>query len=258
MLTGYRSLVSTIFICLLFACDRDDERICKPHDPPSELDEYIFPLVPGMPGWADLESGEEMYAVTQLPDSVLPAITTAGLVETCYNYPLRLNMIAGTTLQNGVASVVDLFNGFQELSGRHDAASTLLERYAAMDPACLAGLQAGPELGDHTLSYSLFEAVIAQDIFLTKFSEVQQRQLLQLALEHHSKKKRYADIYGAFGLKTTAIIMARLMVLNGYPPFLDAMQQDSLIEIFVRSIELQDRLETIDIVAGYAISYNNH
>ncbi|MCX2739150.1 hypothetical protein [Pontibacter anaerobius] len=245
-----------IFLILASACRKDSPKPdCVPYQPSAQLDIYSYPVLPGTPEWAKLQTGEEMYAVTQLPDSVMQAISTEGLVETCYTYPLRLNMTAWPTYQLGVESIMGIFNGFQELSRRSDASAALLARYEHMNPACYSGLTSETEVGRYTLDYALFEAVLAQEVFLFQFSAEQKNRLLKHALNNYAEKKKHPDIYSIFNLKSNAIILARLMFLEKYPPFMKSIQQDDFLRVFVESIELQGRVETIDTVVKHAKSF---
>lgn len=250
-------ILFTYILVLFSSCDKevDNGPKCEPYQAPVQLDVYTYPVVPGTPEWAEIQTGEEMYGVTQLPDSVLQAISTEGLVETILNYPLLLRMTAWPTYQRGVESIMELFNGFHELSRRSDGSAALLARYERMNPTCYRGLKSETEIGKHTLDYAIFEAILAQEDFLSKLSAEQKDRLLQLALEDYAEKKQHPDIYSIFNLKSTAIIMARLMDMEKYPPFLKAMQQDDYLKVFVESIELQGKVETIETVVKHAISY---
>jgi len=246
-------------VLLLFsACDKEDDLNpkCAPYQAPAQLDVYTYPLVPGMPEWAELKTGSEKYAVTQLPDSVLQIISTEGLIESCLNYPLLGNMLAYTSLQRGVKAIMLRFNGFQELTQRSDASSALLARYSNMNPACNDGLESELEIGGYSISYALYEAIISQETFLSKLSEEEKSRLLQLALNYYTEKKKYPGIFSVFNLKCSAIIMARLMLLEEHKPFLEGMQQDDYLRFFIEHIELQGRFETIEIVVDYANSFN--
>lgn len=245
-----------IVLLLFSACGKDDPKPnCEPYQAPAQLDVYSYPIVPGTPEWAELETGEQMVAVTQLPDSVLQNISTEGLVETCLNYPILSQISTRTILQRGVEEILGRFNGFQELSQREDAARALLERYGHMNPACYGGLATEIDMGKYTLNHAYLEAIFSQQTYLTKLSDKEKSQLMQLALSYYAEKKKHPDIYSIFNLKCSAIIMARLMLLEEYPPFLAAMQQDDYLKVFVEHIELQGRFETIEVVVGYANSF---
>ncbi len=246
-----------IALLLFSACDKNNDPTprCEPYEAPVQLDVYIYPIVPGTPEWAELETGEQMVAVTQLPDSVIQTISTEGLIETCLDYPLLSHVLTRSTLQRGVEETLDRFNGFQELSQREDAARDLLARYGRMDPACYGGLETEIAVGGYTLNYAYFEAIFSQQTYLTKLSDAEKDKLMQLALSYYAEKKKHPDIYSIFNLKCSAIIMARLMLLEKYSPFLDAMQRDNYLKIFVEHIELQGRVATIESVVDYANSF---
>ena len=250
----YKVIRPLLFIVFLFACE-DDESVCMHYEPSPDLDIYEYPLRPGMPGWADLQTGEEMYDVTQLPESVLQSITSRGLVETCYNYPLLINMIAWPTLQRGVEAIIGIFNGFQDLAQRPDGAKALLARYREIDVSCTGGLQLGPELGAYTLYNSLFESVLAQDIYLSKLSLQERHELLGLAIGNYAKKKKLGETYVIFDLKSTSILMARIMILEKDSSFQAEINKNPDLQLFVDEIELIGSTELLDVVHYYAILF---
>ena len=245
-------------LILFSACENKDDPSpkCAPYQAPAQLDVYTYPLVPEMPEWAELKTGSEMLAVTQLPDSVLRIISTEGLIESCLNYPLLSQVLTQTLLQRGIEKTLQNFNGFQELSKRENAATFLLKRYERMNPACFSGLRGESEIGEYSLNYAFFEAIFSQETYLAKLSDEEKKKLLQQALIHYAEKKRHPEIYGIFNLKCSAIIMARLMLLEEHKPFLDAVQQDDYLRFFIEHIKLQGRFETIEIVVDYANSFN--
>ena len=136
-----------LFFCLVMGClacqEEDIGPDCVPYEPPANLDTYIYPLRPGTPEWAEIQTGSEMYEVTQVPNSVLQAISTEGLLETWLTYPLLYNINAWTTLQQGIDNITEVFGGLQELGHRSDAGSVMLKRYQQMNPYCVNGLDSG-------------------------------------------------------------------------------------------------------------------
>ena len=131
-------LTGWVVIFILIACKDDEPEIdtCLPFTP-QVSDQYDFPVRPGMPEWADLQSHEEMLEVFKLPLSIIETISTAGLIETCFDYPLLSLILAFDDLQIGTEQQMADFNGFQELSQRTKAGSLMLQRYEQMKPECL-------------------------------------------------------------------------------------------------------------------------
>ncbi|NJO00386.1 MAG: hypothetical protein HC880_00720 [Bacteroidia bacterium] len=97
--------------------------------------------------------------------------------------------------------------------------------------------------------------ILAQEEYLSKLSP-DQRQILMLdALNKYNQKQENFDIYGIFGLKTTVFLMARIMQLDHFQPFLTAVSQDEYLDVFLKDVELQGRFETLDIVVDYAKNF---
>ncbi|NJO00385.1 MAG: hypothetical protein HC880_00715 [Bacteroidia bacterium] len=144
-------------LLLVFSCQEESpDPTCSPYTPPIYPDQYDFPLRPGMPEWAALQTGEDMYKVTQLPDSVLQEISSEGLLETCLDYPLLYNVFAYTSLQFGFTRVLSRFNGFEELGSRPDASPLLLNRYQEMDVTCFQNMSE-VEQGGYTFTFTFVE-----------------------------------------------------------------------------------------------------
>lgn len=238
-------------LLLLLACKKEEPTAmgCAPYEAPIPADTYVFPIQPGTPAWAALTSGDAMRQACQLPAPTLQAISTPGLVTTCLNYPLLRNMLAYTTLQQGVRAQLANFNGFGELQQRSGASATLLERYQLMRPTCLPATQ----VGDYSFTFSYVEMILAQDEYLQQLSPAQRRALMQEALAKYADKKPLADeVYGLFGLKTAAFVMACIMRAEQYAPFLAATVSDVKLQTFLANAELSNDPKVVDNVVIYA------
>ena len=246
-------------VSVTFLSCREEEVVptCIPYESPPGLDTYIFPLRPEMPEWAEIQTGAELYAVTQVPDSVLRVISTEGLLETWLSYPLLYNIIAWTTFQQGIDNITEIFNGLQELGRRPDAGTVMLNRYKQMNLYCISSFNTEDEIGGFALTFAFYEAIFSQEIFLSKLSEAEQDELLDLALRNYAIKDAYSnEMYSIFSLKTTAVIAARLMKLANYAPFMEAMVRDDYLRVFVEQIELQGQIESITTVINHANTFN--
>lgn len=244
-----------IFLCLsifFLSCQEDEVLpVCIPYNPPSGLDTYIFPLRPGMPGWA-VQTGLEKYEVTQIPDSVLQIISTEGLMETLLSYPLLSTILAFNSLQQGIDNITLNFNGLQDLGYRPDAGTVMLNRYRQMNLHCVNGLTTDDEIGAFILNYAFYEAIFSQKVFLEKLSISDRDILLNLSLQNYAIKNNYFEVHGILGLKTSAIIAARLMQLASYVPFTKAIAQDEYLRVFVDQIELQGGVASLEAVIHHA------
>ena len=99
---------------------------------PEVKDKYVYPIVPGMIEWQQLESIDAAYKLCQLPDSVLKSISTPGLIDALIHAPL----FTGWFLLSSSGSVVlswhwlyDQFNSAGELFKRKDVGEALIAYY---------------------------------------------------------------------------------------------------------------------------------
>jgi len=149
-------------------------------------DVYIFPLTPleNPDEWKELESHNEMLQVTQIPDSILQQISTSGLIETCFNYPLFGDMFAYNSYIQGLESLNDSFNGFRELYERGDIAREMIKIYKRLD------LKSAVDSNDpyYSIRLNFIDYFISQEVVLSRFNEEERYELLIAAVSAMEKK----------------------------------------------------------------------
>lgn len=87
--------------------------------------------------WKTFQTLEEMQSACQIPDDVLPNLSTEELVQICMDYPLFGNYLAYDNETFGIKKVMAGFNAFKELKKRTDSAEKLLDRYANVNVTTL-------------------------------------------------------------------------------------------------------------------------
>ncbi len=247
-------LVVLLFASLaLAACEKEDHS-CRPYTAPVPRDTYVFPVQPGTPAWARLMTGAEMVAACQVPATTLNSMSTEGLIATCLDYPLLFDMTMANSLQRGARGVMSNFNGFGELHQRPSAAALLLDRYQRMRAGCLPKAD---QQGEYSFTFSYVEMIVAQEEYLNQLSSAQRRILLQETLTKYADKQPYTDdVYGIFGLKTTAFVMARIMQAERYAPFLTELSNSPALQAFITDVNLQGNPQTLDVVVNHAKQFN--
>ena len=91
---------------------------------------YDYPVKPGMPEWEEATQDRgQLKADLQIPEDLLSSMSTEELVDTVLNYPCFNDLYYYNNKQEGFESLSDVFNGFQELLSRDDAATVLLNKY---------------------------------------------------------------------------------------------------------------------------------
>lgn len=117
-------LISCLLICMIpnaFAQNNSNPNVDYTITTP-----YEYPVTPLMDKWKEFESHLEMIDACQIPDDILPHLSTAALAETVLNYPLLSDMLAWSDSNLGYQSVVSNFNGLNELLSREDGMDYLL------------------------------------------------------------------------------------------------------------------------------------
>jgi|TARA_R110000744_G_scaffold146699_4_gene259589 hypothetical protein len=244
-----RRLIILLFI-LSASCSTEDDAICSTFTPKAS-DQYVFPVRPGMPEWAEFTSGQEMTDALQVPEGVLKSMSSYGLVETCFDYPLLANMMAFDTIQYGVERQMENFNGFHELVTRPDAGRIMLARFKQTNVECIPE---GDEIivGKYTLTFAYTGMVQAQAIFIEQLTSSERRELLDEAVIKYNQMVLIGDPYSIFNLKIEAVLMARVMITEEYEPFLKEIAKNTNMEIFVEHVELNNELETLNTILDYA------
>ncbi len=240
-------IVPLIFI-LLMACNKQEEGICLTFTP-KPSDQYIFPLRPGMLGWEKLNSGQEMIDTLQIPEDKLETISTYGLVETCLDYPLLGNMLAFENIQKGTESQMNNFNGFIALESRDEAARIMLDRFKLMNPSCPPN---NTNIADYSLFFIYMGMIQAQKIFIEQLAPSERKDLLNEAIKKYIEFEKIGAPYSIFNKKVEALIMARVMVVENFLPFLEEINSNEFIKIFIKDVELNNNIETLDIILDYA------
>ena len=79
--------------------------------------------------WKTFMSFEEMMEATQIPEAILKELPTDTLVALCLNHPMGGVYMCYNNHLKGALSVMERFNGFQELKRRKDAGEKLINFY---------------------------------------------------------------------------------------------------------------------------------
>jgi hypothetical protein len=192
---------------------------CEKDNPCDILENGVYPF-PELPEDHDMTS-QEVTEYWDLPKDICDCITTEGLIETCLNYPdLRL-ISAGANPQSGYDMVAERFRGFRELSSRSDRAKYLLKKYRSIDPEI--------DRVDYLVNNIwYYQIILSQYENLEAFTNIQEKiELIEIAIETYDKLK--ANKEHIFSLSTTTVVMARLMKLDNYQPFLDVYAENDIV-----------------------------
>ncbi|MDR0222235.1 MAG: hypothetical protein LBI38_01690 [Oscillospiraceae bacterium] len=103
---------------------------------------YVFPVVPGDPGWYEIAEAGRQLDASQVPDDILKDMTTEALVETVLGCPM-ISLVTLSPYQDGYRLTCEKLNGLSELDGRPDAVRKLSEKIEEL--SSLAGDRENPK-----------------------------------------------------------------------------------------------------------------
>lgn len=89
-------------------------------------------------------------------------MTTTDLVTTCLDYPLIGTLFAYNNVQAGFNALAKGFNGIEELLGRKDAGTVLMQVYAKMVPENYDTNWCDVKKGDFSFQFFYIEIFLAQ------------------------------------------------------------------------------------------------
>jgi hypothetical protein len=220
--------------------------------PPGDgaTDAYDFPVKPGTPEWAAFQTHDEMLAACQVPEPILREMSTAGLIETCLNYPLYGDMLCYNSPQQGFDAVASRFNGLQELLRREDVGTRLLERYRKMDPEAIGESWTSLQRGDYDRGFTYIEMLLAQDQVLSSLTQAERRDLLEVCLQKVRSKQAHAEVYGYSGQAYPVWIVGRILQMES-PGFAQGVQENASLQAFLERGSLTE-VEDLNAILSFA------
>ena len=158
-----------------------------------EYDAYIFRQKEEL---VELEP-KDRGAALQIPENILGDISTAGLAETCINYPMFADMIFYDTLEIGFDRIKRQFNGLRELYLRTDVADVLVSIFISVDLDNLDRLDEYP-----TLKWQYICIMLYQESVISSLTEEQKKVLLKtISKQKKLINSKYDDHYGLYNLE---------------------------------------------------------
>lgn len=236
------SLFSIIIIVL--GCNNgeipDEEEV----DPCSLLVDGVYVCARSIPDTT--LTSEERKEYMNIPESVLPCLTTEGLIKSCYTTFYGRLIEASNGYQSGYKLLKGWCRGFDELERRPDA------------PAALISYFKSKEL-PQTLDYNLYaiEIASAQDSILKRFTKEQKIEMLNMDLNYHSERRKKFK-RESIRHDGTIVFMGRLMVIDKNEPFLLSINRNDALGRFIDGTgTYQLSIELADTIIYYTENYIN-
>jgi hypothetical protein len=172
---------------------------------------WDFPLKPGSSEWATLNSHQKKVEACQIPETVLPGLSTGKLLDICLNYPLLPDILVFNTYQEGIRNLKTNFNGAAVLLARIDAPAVIEKRYSSMKPSAIDPKWTPVQKGRHVFLITAMELLLSDDEIIRKLTTVQRSKLsaaLRLKLE---EKRNLPSIYGSSAEQSALYTISRLI-----------------------------------------------
>lgn len=178
---------------------------------PENIDVYEYPITIGSPGWDTLKN-QERFEVMQIPDSILQNISTWGLVETCFNYPLYGHFSVVNDIDSYINELSDSFNGLKELFVRSDVVKILLYSYRHLNVKHFENL----------IKLNFIELIVGCYKHVSQLDQKQSVFLTAVALDKANDQRKNLDI----SIPYSVYIMGNAMLYANYKPFIDYCAQE--------------------------------
>lgn len=182
-------------------------------------DSYHFPVRGGTEEWKAFTSHIQMLEACMVPEDVLAAMSTEGLIKTCMDYPLKNDLGNYNDFQNGFEGVVRGFNGLQELLKRKDAGTKLIAFYREMKPEAFDKALSIADKGFYAFDIMYVEMMLAQSQVLDNLTVQEQKELLTLCLEKSEVRTDYQNVYDDSRFHIGwALLVGKLLQKQNYQP----------------------------------------
>jgi hypothetical protein len=212
---------------------------------------YTYPIEPGTNAWAETGNHAARVQACQIPEDILGNMTTEALLETVLAYPHLLDMYAYDNTQYGFKRVTAGFNGLQELLDRKDAGSATLAKYRSMDPAGIQESWTNIEKGEYLFSFACIEILLAQDSVLRNFTESELKELLSVVTTKAEEMQNTKYQWTA-SKETNTLLVGRILIAVDYKPFLQAVEAETVINMFTAGNYFIPYETVVDEIISYA------
>lgn len=227
-------------------------------------DTYHYPIRPRSEEWKAFTSSEQMVEATQISYDILDTMSTMGLIETCFENPLFVDLYLVDFRQTFYDYYSSAFNVCQVLKNRTDATEKLIERYSLMCPDCGTDnnySNLGGKGGTVTFSFDAIELFLAQKDFLEKATQSERYKLADLVMDKYLQKKNI-DNLSLYHLISSVWVAARLMEHDSYTEMIELIKNSEEVALFIKTgtimTKINSTITTNDIISMLMEVFKNY
>ena len=153
---------------------------------------YSFPVYPKSSAWKDMTHSQRLESL-QLPTDTLENISTSRLLETCLYYPFNINVFVNDNVIDGFKKIKSQFNGYEELFGRNDFVSEIINMYSSRDVDFVKQISNDYDCGQYSFDFMIMELMIYD--FLDSVSNIRLNQIANLVSEKKAQRESFKEFY---------------------------------------------------------------
>jgi hypothetical protein len=194
---------------------------------------FDFPIKPGTEEWANLKNYSDRLGAYNIPVDLLKNMNTHDLVLTCLDYPEFRLIMTRNSLQLGYDYLKTIFNGFEELEHRSDAAVVLINEFKLLIPEDISTFDNLIEQGRFAMKFTYLGILLAQKSILSNAGYETKKNIVNTMTANYESIEKLPEFYGLFGLTTSTLVLGRLLDIDNYQEFVNDKSMNSKIIDFV-------------------------
>lgn len=208
--------LSLLFLLLVTVCSCSEELLTGSSSQVELVSTnavFNFDSIKSQGNWKT-SSIQQKFDACQIPDSILPSLSTDQLVELCASHPLNSLCYAYDNPMVGAKYIMHRFNGFEELQKRKDAAEKLINFYDSVNFSTITSSPYPMTLKYKDKFYSssnisFIEFVLASDEIPDLYKRYSER-LEEVSYNKFEQKLKLVDIYGILNLNNSLMIQSKI------------------------------------------------
>ncbi len=189
-------------------------------------------------------SKKERIITSQIPDSVLSAISTGELLDRCLEYPYLADIFFVQNIPLIFPHIVIEFNGLTEFfTKRQDAANVLLNKFKYLDVNIAENKSTDAEKGLFAFKFYYLSLFLAQDAVLKQFIGSEKSILQELLKKHEDmvdyNKSHDEIVYDRIAMSFIGYSLAQYLNATGFNRFEALKNTNDEIKNFVEQFNIQ-------------------
>ncbi len=175
---------------------------------------WDYPVKSGTDEWKAFKRHSQRIEACRIPQYILNRMSTAELLRAWINYPLRIDMMCFSTLQEGFAKQIGRSDALKELLRRKDSGNAVFEEYMKTDfqgTINAWGTWSNYKKGEFYSNNLFLEFLLSQKKVLNSIPKNKKKELLS---EVYQRNNILRDNNQSVMLRSTNIVLMGRFLLN--------------------------------------------